>query len=153
MAPASSKEFLDIQANYWVWFHSENRTWRANNIHSRFIPLSFSQIEWKTINPVDTRRKLNIHKTFRKSPGRLLNVFYTFNLHPVSTEKLTISLKTPIPTRSHSKLIWRWLLLFSLTLSWRRLISYRNQSLDLRSKSMDWFLYDIGLRHERVKSF
>ena len=21
----------------------------------------------------------------------------------------------------------------------------------LRSKSMDWFLYDIGLRHERVK--
>ena len=22
---------------------------------------------------------------------------------------------------------------------------------DTRSKSMDWFLYDIGLRHERVK--
>ena len=37
-----------------------------------------------------------------------------------------------------------------LTLSWRRPISYRNQSIDLR-KSMDWFLYDIGLRHERVK--
>ena len=27
----------------------------------------------------------------------------------------------------------------------------RNQSIDLRSKSMDWFLYDIGLRRERVK--
>ena len=38
-----------------------------------------------------------------------------------------------------------------LTLSWQRPISYRNQSIDLRSKSMDWFLYDIGLRHERVK--
>ena len=38
-----------------------------------------------------------------------------------------------------------------LTLSWRRPILYRNQSIDLRSKSMDWFLYDIGLRHERVK--
>ena len=44
----------------------------------------------------------------------------------------------------------------SLTLSWRRLLSYRNQSIDLRrsidlqSKSMDWFLYDNGLRHERV---
>ena len=24
-------------------------------------------------------------------------------------------------------------------------------SFDLQSKSMDWFLYDIGLRHERVK--
>ena len=39
----------------------------------------------------------------------------------------------------------------SLTLSWRRLISYRNQSIDLFRKSVDWFLYDIGLRHERVK--
>ena len=33
-----------------------------------------------------------------------------------------------------------------LTLSWRRQLSYRNQS-DLRSKSMDWFLDDNGLRH------
>ena len=38
----------------------------------------------------------------------------------------------------------------SLTLSWRRLLSYRNQSTDLRSKLMDWFPYDNGLRHERV---
>ena len=40
-----------------------------------------------------------------------------------------------------------------LTLSWRRPISYRKQSSDLRSKSMDWFLYDNGLRHERVNYF
>ena len=38
-----------------------------------------------------------------------------------------------------------------LILSWRRSLSYRNQSIDLRSKSMDWFLYDDGLRHERFK--
>ena len=38
-----------------------------------------------------------------------------------------------------------------LTLSWRRPISYRNLSIDLQSKSVDWFLYDIGLHHERVK--
>ena len=38
-----------------------------------------------------------------------------------------------------------------LTLSWRRLLSYRNQSIDLGSKSVNWFLYDNGLRHERVK--
>ena len=49
-----------------------------------------------------------------------------------------------------------YLFLFSnascfLTPSWWRPISYRNQSIDLRSKSMNWFLYDIGLRHERVK--
>ena len=40
---------------------------------------------------------------------------------------------------------------WSLTLSWRRPLSYRNQSIDLQSKWMDWFLYDNGLRHERVK--
>ena len=38
-----------------------------------------------------------------------------------------------------------------LTLSWRRLLSYRNQSIDLLGKSMDWFLYDKDLRHERMK--
>ena len=40
-----------------------------------------------------------------------------------------------------------------LGLTRKRPISYRNQSIDLQSKSMDWFLYDIGLRHERVKGF
>ena len=30
-------------------------------------------------------------------------------------------------------------------------VSYRNQSIDLQSKSKDWFLYDIGLCCERVK--
>ena len=32
----------------------------------------------------------------------------------------------------------------ALTLSWRRPLLYRNQS-------MDWFLHDNGLRHERLK--
>ena len=35
--------------------------------------------------PVDTGRKLNVHKTFRRRPGRLLKVLCTFNLHPVTT--------------------------------------------------------------------
>ena len=39
-----------------------------------------------------------------------------------------------------------------LTLSWRRPVSYKNESIDLHSKSVDWFLYDRVLRHERVKS-
>ena len=37
-----------------------------------------------------------------------------------------------------------------LTLSWWRLLSYRNQSIGLQSKSMDWSLYDNNLHHERV---
>ena len=38
-----------------------------------------------------------------------------------------------------------------LTLLWTRSLSYGNQSIDLQSKSMDWFLHDRDLRHERVK--
>ena len=40
---------------------------------------------------------------------------------------------------------------FKLTLSWRNSLSYRNQSNDLQNKSMDLFLYDRDLRHEKVK--
>ena len=39
----------------------------------------------------------------------------------------------------------------TLTLSRRRPLSYRNQSIDLLLKSVDWFLYDNDLRHKRVK--
>ena len=40
--------------------------------------------------PVDTGRKLNGHRTFRKRPGRLLNVLGEFSLRPVPTEKIII---------------------------------------------------------------
>ena len=39
-----------------------------------------------------------------------------------------------------------------LALSWRRSLSYRNQSIDVLCKSIDWFLYHRDLRHERVKA-
>ena len=38
----------------------------------------------------------------------------------------------------------------NLTLSWRSSLSYRNKSINLHSKSIDWFPYDRDLRHERV---
>ena len=42
-------------------------------------------------------------------------------------------------------------LLSSVTLSWWRYLSYRNQSTDLHRKSMGWFLHDMDLQHEKVK--
>ena len=33
--------------------------------------------------PLDTGRKLNVHKSFSRRPGRLLNVFCVFNLRRV----------------------------------------------------------------------
>ena len=35
-----------------------------------------------------------------------------------------------------------------LTPLWRRTLLYRHQSIDLQSKSTDWFLYDWNHRHE-----
>ena len=49
------------------------------------------------------------------------------------------------------EVLQRFFLKFLLTLSWRRPLSYRNQSIDLLWRSMDRFLYYNGLRHERVK--
>ena len=40
---------------------------------------------------------------------------------------------------------------FWLTFNYQCSLSYRNQSINLQSKLMDWFLYDRDLRHEQVK--
>ena len=48
-------------------------------------PFSISVcVKRKNKIPVDTGRKLNVNKAFRRRPGRLLNVLCTFNLRPVS---------------------------------------------------------------------
>ena len=59
----------------------------------------------------------------------------------------------PVFTVKPKKVFLLWIFLcrsLPLTLSWRRPLSYRNQSIDLLYKSVDWFLYDNSLRHERV---
>ena len=46
-------------------------------------------------NPVDTRHKFNVHKTFKSCPKRSLNVLNTFNFGHVSfTEYLEIYLNS-----------------------------------------------------------
>ena len=43
--------------------------------------------------PVDTGRKLNVRKTFRRCPGRLLNVVLcTLNSSPVSTGNVALKM-------------------------------------------------------------
>ena len=54
--------------------------------------------ENKMSSPLDTGRKLNVHKTLRRRPGRLLNVLCTFNLRPVSTGADHFDMLDP-PTR------------------------------------------------------
>ena len=57
-------------------------------------------------------------------------------------EKFKFSLLSPFSLRGSRE---------TLTLSCRRSLSYRNQCINLPSKSMDWFLYDTDLWHERVQ--
>ena len=45
-----------------------------------------------------------------------------------------------------------WWMKRVLSFSWRRSLLYRNQSIDLQNKSMNWFLYDRNFRHERVNA-
>ena len=44
----------------------------------------FKLFEVTSVSPLDTGRKLNVHKMFSRRPGRLLNILCTFNLRPVS---------------------------------------------------------------------
>ena len=63
--------------------------------HGRFMKTKSRKIYWNKVkksskigqgqDPVDTENKLNVHKTFRRRPGRLLNVLCTFKLRRVST--------------------------------------------------------------------
>ena len=65
------------------------------NCFKPFLVILNSQLFWNYFqkydrllfisNPIDAGRKLNIHKTFRRRPGRLLNVLCTFSVRPVST--------------------------------------------------------------------
>ena len=55
---------------------------------SLYLPIFFILYTFLSFHPVETGRKLNVHWTFRRRPGRLLNVLRTFNLPPVSTGKL-----------------------------------------------------------------
>lgn len=49
--------------------------------NSRFDTLQFLSTVWH--EPLNTERKLNIHKMSRRSPVPLLNVLYAFSLNPV----------------------------------------------------------------------
>ena len=79
---------------------------------------------WWCWNPVDTGRKLKVHKMFRRRPGRLLNVLCTFNLRPVSTgnaaqhTKLENSLSAKRTKRSLQLASVYHLILFYVSFEW-----------------------------------
>ena len=123
---------------------------------------------FRSFYPLDTGRKLNVHKTFRRRSGRVLNVLCTFNLRPVSRgwivriasytfadinfftvksaklAEIRHTFKTVIiHGLSHLNappLIWK---VFIQPILAQYCISYRNQSYVLHCKSNDWFLNEM----------
>ena len=50
----------------------------------QFQPRKGSTLKTLHFHSQDMGRKLDVHKTFRRRPGRVLNVLCTFNIRPVS---------------------------------------------------------------------
>ena len=108
----------------------------------------------KSNNPVDTWRKLNVRKTFKRRRGRLLNVLCTFHLRHVSTGKYFTNLSFsvlcypiyhsklyyPIST---SKLTTQTILIFILFFNLKK----QNTQIILHSQIAIYFSFD---RYERV---
>ena len=73
----------------WKARRVENHVWKFyNSLKSKKCNRSWIQIKHTYLfylYPVSVGRKLNIHKTFKRRPARLLNVLCTFSLYPVST--------------------------------------------------------------------
>ena len=63
-------------------------------------------------NPIDTGRKLNVHKTFRRRPRRLLNALCTFNLRPVSTGKEHSEVQRKESQKTHCERNVFWFFVF-----------------------------------------
>ena len=57
----------------------------TDTFHALCSSVECLQDSFCSSSPVDTGRKLNVYKTFRRRSGRLLNILSTFNLRPVST--------------------------------------------------------------------
>ena len=81
---------------------------------------------------------------------KLITCFTIYQLYLKSKMSFTIlanSFKTFLRLLAIKKILE-----YSLTLSWRRFFSYRNQSINLQSKSMVWVLYyrDSVLKELRI---
>ena len=85
-------------------------------------------------------RSFNLQIYFELHRGVLLLYCYLlFSIIPLlSISSIILHCNTSFPSMTILSLQY---IIFRLTLSWRRSLSYRNQSIYLQSKSINWFLY------------
>ena len=79
-----------FRAKTWSWWFSSvsvSSLWVEDVLMFTFSRTSTLSFAWI---PIDTGCKWNVHKTFRRRLGLLLNVLCTFNIRPVSTGILLV---------------------------------------------------------------
>ena len=106
--------------------------------YARLIWMFASKMAIKKICKLHHRTIKVVYNEYDKSYEKLLEMNKSASIHQRHLQCLAMEVYKS---------------LMHLTPSWWRLLSYRNHSIDLRSKSMDRFLYDNDLRHERVKTY
>ena len=125
---------VDFKQITWVflilWF--DKHTHSHTHIHTRMHTHTHRK---HREGPLDWHIHINIYEYIPAPPA-------TCSQHLSTLQWINNSLTSKICFTRH---VYNAFIFRILTLSWRRPLSYRNQS-----KSMDWFLYDNGLRHERV---
>ena len=68
--------------SWWSLRHLKDVSWKRS--WERLLEKVLRTSPGRRLYPLGTERKLNVHKTFRRGPGRLLNVLCTFNIRFVS---------------------------------------------------------------------
>ena len=135
------------------------------NIRKQEVRGQWHEISQLINTPTNRKTLLKLSQTFETGLADhhklILTIMKSGSFKGPPRKKIYRSYKTFDTENSNTSLQARFDTVISYTynefeksfssLSWRRPLSYRNQSIDFQSKSMDRFLYANGLRHERVK--
>ena len=124
---------------------------RANFTARRLISVWFYHI--LSSYHLETSQQFFVSRRLSFFLRNILNFFFkffNFNSEAVNKYKSILNIKKEDNLGFLSLIFFEHSFTLPLVLSWRRSLSYRNQSINLQCKSMDWFLYHIGLRPKRV---
>ena len=87
MASASSKEFLEIQANYRVYIHSEPREWHDNNIQAEQKVASNEQTLTSNVEKViSNEQKVTSNEEKLRSKKKQAKHFTSYKTKVIQTD-------------------------------------------------------------------
>ena len=140
---------------YWKWKPLLSLSYKSLNYFFRLTIMTVSRY-WAVLENSACQQESKMHSESRQTYKMMLfaKIVKGFFVYFRETLRLTFLICFLMCLREWLNM-WKSCSMNFITnilaLSWRRSLSYRNQSTDLQSKSMDWFLYSGNLCHERCK--